>query len=416
MAELGWSNGSYFFDVTSQDVLGADQNVTRIINEDAINFSLTEEMGKVTTGAISVNDNHNYYSRIFRNGMRLVLSYGYKKADFFQDVLNNTARSNIHAIIQSPSGGGGNDGLSSFNITYYSNDVLNSKTYKVFDSDTRFTVVTKLMLDLDVVLPVIDFEGGYIPVTKKTPIRQWESSFSLLNRLAKEWNCLFKIAHNQAGVKTAMFIDSNKVKTTGLAFNGTIIFNPSAKSLYFNTLGKSNVKSYSWQQHIGESGQGDNVSIRIGIDGKPVFERRVAEGQKTITYRLDPSKIEAKYASVKDIGAKTQLFQQFINASDFNEVKWAFTQVETSTAPQGQGFTINVELVGDPTILTGQEVIFAGGFPSILTQTQDGLSPISFYVLKATHNINKREYSTSLEIVDSYTLNGSFLQNTRELP
>ena len=416
MAEIGWSNDTYFFDITSEDVSGGDKNVTRIINEDVINFSITEEMTKVSTGTITVNDNHNYYSRIFRNGMRLKISFGYKMRKIFQTLLNDSARSNISGVIQSPSGGGDSSGLSTFNITFYSNDILQQKTIKVYDNDTRYTVIQKLFLDLGIATPVIDFEASTIICDKKNPVRQWETSFALLNRLAKEWNCLFSVGYTQSGVKSGMFIDPAKVKTSGVLYNKSLVFNASAKELYYNSLDKSNVKSYSWQQHIGESGQGDNVSIRIGINGKPIFERRVAEGQKVVTYQLDPSKIEAKYASVKDPQAKTQLFQQFVNATDFEQVKWAFKPVETPTAPQGQGFTITVDMIGDPIVLPGQEVVFKGGFPSILTQSQSGTNELTYYILKATHNINKQEYTTSIEIVDAYTLNGSYLQNTRELP
>lgn len=416
MAEIGWGNDSYFFDITSEDVSGGDKSVTRIINEDVINFSITEEMAKVSTGSITVNDNHNYYTRIFRNGMRLKISYGYKKRNFFQTLLNDASRSNISAIIQSPSGAGDAAGLSNYNITFYSNDILQNKAVKNFDNDSRYSVVRKLFIDIGVMTPVIDFELSSVVCDKKNPVRQWETSFALLNRLSKEWKCLFSVGYSQAGIKSGMFIDPSKLKTSGILYNKSLVFNANAKELYYNSLDKSNVKSYSWQQHVGESGQGDNITIRMGIDGKPIFERRVAEGQKIVTYQLDPKRIEAKYASVKDQGEKTQLFQQFVSATDFDQVKWAFKPIETPTAPQGQGFTVNIEMIGDPTILPGQEIVFKGGFPSILTQSQDGAPLLSFYVLKCTHTINKNEYTTSLEIVDAYTLNGSYLQNTRELP
>ena len=414
--ELGWSNETWFMDITSPDLLGLEKNVSRIINEDFLTFSITEEMAKCTTGTLSVNDNHNFYSRVFRNGMKLKISFGYKKNDLLLGLLLKTWRDNMTAIVSTPSGGGAENGLSTYNITFYSDDVLQRKQKKTFDFGVRFSVLSALFQDLGIFAPLIDYNDSSVAISKKAPVIQWESSFKMLNRLAKEWHCHFQVGYNQAGVKTGMFIDEYKIGTTGFVYNSAMTFNPLPKELYYNAGSNSNVKSYSWQQHIGESGQGDNVQIRIGVDGKPIFERRVAKGQTVMTYQLNPQKIAAAYANAKDLTKKTDLFTEFLNARDFEEVKWAFDAVESSTAPQGAGFTVNVEMIGDPNIVPGQQVKFKDGFPSILSQSESPLSPIIYYVLKVTNTMSQRQYTTSLEIVDSYTLNGGFLQDTRELP
>jgi hypothetical protein len=411
--EIGYGNDTFFFDITSADLLG-DNSLSRIIDQDVVSFSITEEMARLTTGAITVNDNLNYYSRVMRNGMRLNIAWGYKHFDAIAGVQNKSWRTGIQTVIQTPSGGGAENGLIDYSVSFYSNSVLNKKAYVLYNTGSRYYVIQSLFDDLGIVDTVIDFVTGSVALSNKISVRQAESSYNLLYRLAKEWNCLFMIGFKEDGTKAGLFIDPWKIKTSGLLFNKKIILTAGPKELYFNAQDKSNVKSYTWQQHIGESGQGDQVDIRIGIDGKAIFERRVAEGQKVITYVLNPGKIEAAYATKTNIADKTALFTQFANAEDFDEVKWAFDKVETVTAPQGQGFTINVEMVGDPLLMPGQEVVFKEGFPSILSQAQSIGSNIVYFILKATHTITKQGYSTSLEIVDSYTLNGSFLQNTRE--
>ena len=104
--------------------------------------------------------------------------------------------------------------------------------------------------------------------------------------------------------------------------------------------------------------------------------------------------------------------EQILSATDFQQVVKYFDPVNSTLAPQGMGFTVNVKAHGDPFFIPLTKIIFKGGFPPPLTQS--GLTDLEgalvhFYIKKVVHSFTKTEYSSELEICDRYGPNGSFI-------
>ena len=95
---------------------------------------------------------------------------------------------------------------------------------------------------------------------------------------------------------------------------------------------------------------------------------------------------------------------------NFEEVKWAFDEVDQSTAPQGMGYSCNCKMIGDPFLTVPYNILFKEGFAAPLTQSHDPLSKqTTFFIKKSTHTFSKSGYFTDVEIVDAYAATGSFI-------
>jgi|WetSurMetagenome_2_1015567.scaffolds.fasta_scaffold10807_4 hypothetical protein len=411
--ELFYNNNTFFFDIQSDDLVNTT-SANQIINKDVISLSINEEAGMMTTGSLTLRDNDGIYSKIFRCGFTFTLSWGYKKIPVipFLGKIVKYYRKGLQCVIQTPNGTGGEDGAVTYTVTFYSLDVKNRKNYVTFDGDNIGDVVSNLMDGLNVAEKFIDDYFKQCPVTKENPLHQRDSDFGLLVELAQKWAAQFFLTQKDNGTKAAFFVRHEnlwKYQPAYLKSIGLI----DLKELYYKSGDKSNVRSFTWQQHIGENGAGDGVTIKQGLNGQPIIEHRVIENQKVKVYRLNPDKIKTKYAGKSNEEIIT-LVGNYVNAKDFDQVKWAFDSVDEVTAPQGQGFTVTVEMIGDPNLLPGMQIIFKNGFPVPLSQSQSEDTPIKFYIHRVTSNISASGYFISLEIVDNITENGGYLVNTVE--
>jgi hypothetical protein len=446
--ETIFKNDSSFFYIESEDIQGAianaelpfkknqnisdlalgksAQSVTALISNDTQSLTITEELGKITTGTLALKDESHIYSKIFRTGMKFNLTWGYKswdvqastraKLDNPNELLGNGVRKGLRCIIQQPGGGGDNSGTVTYNVTFFANEILNGKEYRRFDFGTYRSVVIQLFSDLDVNDFVIDFRDQNQALSTSRTLRQREGSFKLLLRLATQFKAFMHIGYKQNGEKIGIFIDGYKLDSIAMqrymnSITGGI---GSEKTLFYNDGEKGNVKNYTWQHHIGESGQGSGVNVVI-INGQPVFQRFIAEEQKVITYKLNNKKISAKLKN-SDSFKKTLFSKNMLNATEFKQVEWAFDEVETVTAPEGIGFSVNCNMMGDPLLMIPLRVIFKGNWPSPLRQDQSAGSIIKFFLRKATHTFNKANgYSMTADIADTYTINGSFVEFAEQI-
>ena len=110
-----------------------------------------------------------------------------------------------------------------------------------------------------------------------------------------------------------------------------------------------------------------------------------------------------------NLADESKAFLNIANAKTFEEVKRFFDPVDTPLAPQGMGFTANVLMKGDPRLTALTKVVFKNGFPAPLMQEDSNKAIIKFFIRKVTHTFNKSEYACSVEVVDTYTLTGSFI-------
>ena len=408
---LLYNNGTQFFSITSMDMIG-QKNVTKIISQDVISFSVTDELGKIPSGSLTIRDNEGMYSRIFRCGVKFEIVYGYRSfniGNITQGINIGNARGNqrsLRCVVQTPSGSGDEGGQHIYSANFFGLALLDSPKRNVFDSGTRRQVVTETLRDLDILDYTIDFKDAGTRLSIKNIIIQSEPPTGFLYRLAKEWNCIFFVCPKKDGTKFAFFLDVAKVASpmvkAGFASSFAL---DDTKDIYYNSGQLSNVRSFDWQQHIGESGQGDGVNIMY-VEGKAIYTRYVAQSSGTVRlYRLD----EEKVRKATNNGQNAETSMEILNAKNFEQVKKYFTPCDSKIAPQGMGYTVNCKMKGDPFMTVLMKIKFKGGFPAPLTQSIPEEAYTKFYIKKTVHSFSKGEYNTDVEIVDSYTLNGSFI-------
>lgn len=425
--EIVFNKDSSFFFIESDDLIAAtkkEKSITRLINNDVISFSVTEELGKIATGNLLLRDNDHIYSFLFRSGMKFNLTWGYKKwnKDFTQlgisktnpnELLGSGERKGLRCIIQSPGGGGNNQGETTYNVTFMGSEFLIGKEIKKYGSGTRKDVITSLFEKLEI-KPTdvyINFKTEAVNLDSATAIPQRESAFNMLLNLSYEWHTLFQISYKPDGSRLGLFIDPHRVdedeakrfikEITGATGN--------QRTLYYRDGDRSNVMSYSWQNNIGASGQGSGVRLLL-VDGKVIAQKYKAETQTVIVWTMDEKVINERLAR-EGLSLKTLFSKNFLSAKDFKNIQWAFDAFEERSAPDGMGYTINAKMHGDPLLMMPLRIYFKKSFPSSLTQDRNKKSLIKFYLRKATHTINSKGYFMDIEIADTYTITGSFVQN-----
>ena len=408
--ELTYNNGTAYFSIESPDFISANKSADKMISEDVISFSITEELGKLISGSLQLRDESGIYSKMFRNGRRFSITFGYKSWN--QNLANiginsktsRGIRQGIRCQVETPSGSGNETGETIYNVTFIGMEFLVGKLNKVYESGTRYDVVSQAMKDAGISQVMIDFEDANTRVTTKDSIMQRESPINFLHDLAKRFKAFFTIYNKPDGTSVGVFINTKKVKSPQLkGIVASTLKITDEKNLYYNCGQLSNVKSFDWQQHIGESGQGDGVSMQL-VEGKMVYTHYVADSSGTVKlYKLNEEKVRKATKSGADIKKSVEI----LGAKQFSDVKQYFDPCDSPLAPQGAGFTINVKMHGDPMIFVLLKVYFKGGFPAPLTQTIDIGGKLQYYVKRVTHTFNKSEFSTDVEIVDTYNLNGS---------
>jgi hypothetical protein len=414
--EASYNNGTAFFNIESSDFQSAiyvQKSVNKLINNDVISFTITEELGKLTSGNLQLRDDKDVYSRIFRNGTKFDISWGYKmwnqdiKTLGINSLLPRGVRQGLKCVVVTPSGGGDEQGSKTYAVSFLATEALKKSMPRVYASGIRGDVVADAFHNMEVDEYVIDFPTKNQRLNSLNSVRQGESTFAFLREIALEWGAYVLIGHKPNGKKIGLFLDWNKTNSvSSRKFIDSIIgiSSKEEKEFYYNSGSMSNVKSFTWSQNIGENGGGDDVQVQL-VSGKVVTTRRVMEAQKVTLWRLDEVKLQTHIDGLKTTEEKTQFIEWVRNTQTFDEVKDFFIRTPTTTAPQGEGFTITMPCHGDPFLTVMLSCKFKNGFPAPLSIPKDGIT--EFNIKRATHNFMKGEYTTDIEIVDSYNLTGS---------
>jgi hypothetical protein len=367
-------------------------------------------MDGLPTGTITFNDPSHIYSRIFRTGASLVISWGYRTEDTTPDqliekkinldeVTGNLIRRGLECFVSSPSGGGSTGGEITYqcNFTAYGfRGGLNSRT---FETGSKSDVVQTVFNELGVTpgKSYINFQQGIDRLSSNRSVRQDETNYRFLTRLAREWRSLFQISFTPDGEAAAIFIDPDKIGLTPWAFWTTGGNGKSHVLGYRDEI--SNVISYSWSSNEGEGGTGANVQVEF-VDGQPVFRRFVAEQETVVSYRLIPERIQEAFEQTEgNFEDNIQLAQELLSAKDFQEVERFFEPIASETAPQGFGYRIKAKMLGNPLFCPPNQVIINKGFPDRLGGAQS-----KYYLNTVTHTIDRSGYKMDVEIVDAFTL------------
>lgn len=392
------------------------------ITRNVESISVTEEIQKMTTGTIKINDPFGIYSRQLKNGKTFTLEWGYKKRGIdFNDEANddeltgNRIRRGLRCFIQSP-GGEGSNGKLTYSCNFYSEEFkANLKDTVWYRDGTKKQVVEDAFetLGVETANQYIDFEIQDDQLGVDNAVLQNETTFKFLVRLAFEWRCLFKIGYNQSGDLIGLFIDNSKInddkakdfqkEVTGGDTGSTKVFEYGVNSKY------PNVISYSWKHNIGDSGLGDGNRIEI-INGKTVITNYTVEDQIVKISKLNEARLK-QY--IKNNPDQKDLLSDIIRANDLDSkigettVSYFFDVVETTTAPQGLGYSADLLIIGDVLMSPTIQVKFGNGFPDMFKNNFDGLN--KFYIKRVTHNINNQGYKAQVQIADVITTFGGFV-------
>lgn len=400
----------------SDFLLSPDEKI--VSNEDVMSLEITEEMGRMITGSLVLNDPYHKYSRILRDYSKLQITWGYYSPDLSPFSLiqlsknptefsNVAAKRTILARVLSPSGGGSSNGQVTYNCQFQSFvEIGQNNQTKLWYVGTKELLVREVALSMmKIPLMFVNFKRGNEKVTPDAGIRMDnESPFRFLHRKAHEWGCSFSIGYTPTGVPALMFVDPDKVQTCG--FLNVVLGAAGNSNLFEYMSGTRNVIDYTWRK---TNSGGDNVQVNY-VNGKPEYIYSKAEDEKVTYWKLDFDAIKRYYKDRKqNISDLTAFTKKMLETDDFNEfVKRRFFVPATSTtAPQGSGYEASLNTLGNPLFTAGNKATFGEGFPSRMRQT--GKSPIKFFMRKVTHSINRESYKNAIDVVDAYTISGGSL-------
>lgn len=408
------AHDSSFFEIKS-DKLDVD---FRVLSDDIVNFEYTEEMGKASSGSITLYDPNHIYSKILRFGMPIKIRFGYTRPDaglfgsFLvkknpTELINFWERRGITGYIQSPSGGGTSAGEITYNCNFYTTEWASpDKKQKMYKEGTKGDVIAQVFIEMGINNYFINFDRMNETITYDTWVIQNESNFKFLLRMAFEWKAIFRVGYDENENLVAIFTNAKYLDTNPFALLVTNAF--AGSSVYFDyggihserSGGIPNVVEFTWQHHVGENGMGDNVRIQY-VNGQPVFMRFTAKEEKIILWRLVPERIQAELKRRKDVKSQFQLMKEWMSVEDFEQIKWAFEPVMETTAPQGLGYSMNITTLGNPALTAPLKAMFGLGFPDFANH-----KGTSFWIRKATHSISRSGYRSTVDIADAWTITG----------
>jgi len=409
---------SSFFTVETDDIKQYDPLYGDIAKR-VISFEITEEIGKLPHGTLSILDeDDDMFSWFLKMGKKVKIRWGYKNIDYSGKKLYDIGQGGnpkeifapgivsryCEARIKDPSGAGGSDGKKTYNCSFINYD-LSAWGNKVFNQRgfTKQTVVTQVFLAMGITTPIVSFRRGNEPVFGDTAIRQDSvSNFRFLNALSMEWRTIFRVGFTKVGTQIGLFCDYDDDKAiqtfilqTAGAFGDTLLLEWK--------YGNANVKSFSWSHNEGGNGSGDNVQLQY-INGQPQFYKTIATTESVKVYRLDVQKIQNEFSSLSNnsaaIGKHTDLLMQS-NTLDELVAKKYYVPAMATTAPQGAGFSVQVEAIGDPLCIAPCRIKFGRGFPDLLQ-----IKGLIFYVQSVTHKIDNTGYNMTLKIQDCVSITG----------
>lgn len=399
-----------FFEIEPTTISLSD----RIIADDVISLSITEEIGQMVSGTLKLNNPDNYYSLLLRHGTPLKIRWGYKLTDPFSIAMAKLAnpleatavfseRQNLMAFITSPSGAASENGQITYNCNFMGAEQITGGTpFSWGFGWTRASIISAVLNSMGIFSQdqYVDFvkAGALTPISANTAIYQYESNYKFLLRLAREWRCVFATG-NSNGKIIALFAEWSSPLMKVFSSAVTNSFGTSALLDYMK--GNANVKSYSWRNNAGFT-SGSNAQISF-VNGQVMIRQFVASTQKIVTYRLDSVKMQAMMKAAPDLKSQFQIYSAWMGMSDFQTLvkEEYFVPVMDENAPQGFGYELNVKMIGNPLLTAPMQIIFGKGFPDFTTMVNT-----NFWCRRVTHTIDRTGYSIDMDVVDALTATG----------
>lgn len=430
---IGFQNyDSSFFNLTVEGI--KDPAMNKDISDRIISFEIVEEMGKVITGNIQLQDMDDLrYTNVLK-GKKIAVKWGYSSMDItgqqeFRKRNNSRelysptlVNRYVRGRITNPSGGGDENGNFTYNCSFLGME-YDDKTKarkKAFTSGTKKDAVIQTFLDMGLSLDniYVDFRRGNEKVTRDTAIRPVGSNFRFLAKYAMEWRAMFRIATSNQVINpladppeyslVGLFCDYDKDASVAAFLKRTLGADGDSSTFEYKLTGSPNVKSYTWQQNQGQAGSGDNVRVVV-VNGKTEFYYMKADTEQVVYYKLNTKKMQGELAQQGDVSSQakwvTKMFDEANEGMDNLVRQGYFYPVNESTAPQGVGLTATMEVIGNPLYTCPARAKFGRGFPDIFN-VKKGLI---FYQTRVSHKINRLGYTCTIQIADAFTVSGGSL-------
>ncbi|MDR2193878.1 MAG: hypothetical protein LBP19_05345 [Treponema sp.] len=368
-----WENKNAFFEVA----ILADS-----MTKDVISLEIAEEVTKTDDVSITLNDPLVAYDNLLTFGKEVTIQWGVRG-------IPSITRVN-KGFVTASNNSGDDKGHVTTQITMQT--ILDMNGVQIIHTGTRKHIVETVMSSMGITQPIVDF---WKMDTVEEQITQYENNFAFLVRLAREWGCHFRMAHDQAQHAIAAFCSAEQLSKLVTAIGGgsAIILN------YGFTKDPSkvpNVISYTKNRNpVGSGGQGAMTSI---VNNKSVLTRFIVEGDSVITWKLNTEKC---VRAINELGGGTdglqKLWDNYLSPNrGWETAKRFYTMVSQDTASESMGYTVTCELIGNPSISAGSMIYFGAGFSDDL-----GATNRVWWVRKARHSFSHQGYRTSIEVVDS---------------
>ena len=404
---IGLTNhDSSFFEISSSDVNLEDT----FISKNLIRLTITEQREAMTQGSLTLYDPDDLFSRLLRTGVNIDIAWGYRDNlarneiqvnEVNADEINGAlVRRGLQAFISSPSGSGDARGVVTYNCKFTAYRFRGLDGTRVYTSGTKRDVIVDVFdrIGVSSSMRFIKFRVGADSLDTERSVRQDETDFQFLTRLAREWTALFSMGFSPDGEVVAVFMDYDQIGNNRLP---AWILSATGSTHAIGYRGEiNNVISYTWTSNESENGVGSNVQLDF-VDGNVVFRRFVAEQETIVSYRLRPERIRNAIEGVEADGivAQTNLVRELLSTQDFEQIEHFFDPYESTTAPQGFGYRITAEMLGNPLFLPPNQIIINNGFPDRI-----GGNQAKYYLDKVTHVLDKSGYKMSVEVIDAFSI------------
>ena len=394
-----------FFELASTDVTMETFRADRIES-----LSITEQRDAMPQGSIVFYDPDNIASRVLRTGANVFINWGYQEALLETEIVTNRfnvdeingslVRRGMRGFVSSPNGSGAQNGKITYGCKFTGYNFRGLDETRRYTSGTKGDVIAAVFdrLGVSQTMRAINFRTAGDVLSEERYVRQDETDFAFLSRLAREYRALFSVGFSPDGELVAVFIDTERVGDNSMP---RWILDANGTSHVIGYQGEvNNVLSYKWISNESESGVGANVQIEF-VNGEVVVRRFVAEQETIISYRLNPDRIERVLAEAQESGVSSlvNVTRDLLSANDFEQIEHFFDPYESTTAPQGFGYRITAEMVGNPLFIPPNQIVINNGFPDQLGGRQT-----KYYIDKVTHKLDRSGYKMSVEIIDAFGL------------
>lgn len=400
-----------FFSISSPDLVGA----RLIAGRDLVSLTVNERMGQIDQGSIRLNDPNHQYSRLLRIGVEVTVEWGYdapedeQRERVFRSRNPNELRGgfsrSITGIVQSPKGAASEGGEVTYDCSFLAIQFRGGSRKQSYTSGTKGAIVARVMGELGIAEQIIDFERQGELATEAAPVYQYESDFQFLLRLSREWRAAFKVGYRRDGTLVGLFANPERA---GISAFKNSVTGAEGLSNYFQYGGRlGNVVSYEWKNNQGDRGVGAGANLQI-VNGEIQIQRYTVETDSVQTWKLNEQRLEDELERVEAEGgqeAKNAFYLNYLQARDFEEVERFFDPVEVETAPQGYGYSVSMQTLGNPLITVSNPCEFGDGFPTMIGNPREFAGrQITWYVNGVSHSLSRAGYRCSVEVVDQYAI------------